>query len=65
VRKHDKFGKVLGAIILVVGVVYLTYKIPFWIDSFWRTFFCYLAALLLVLAGITLIAEYLDSNKEV
>jgi hypothetical protein len=43
----------------------LTYKIPFWIDSYWKTVFGYLAALLLVLAGITLIAEHFGSKREV
>jgi len=63
-QRETKFGKLLGAAVLVAGAVYLAYNTPFWIESKWKIFLCYLAALLLVLAGIILVVEYIGSNKE-
>lgn len=63
-QKNDKIGKLFGAVILIIGAVYLTYRAPFWIDSKWKISFCYLAALLLVLAGIILVVEQIGSKRE-
>jgi hypothetical protein len=65
VSGNDKFGKVLGIMILIAGVLYFTYQIPFWIDRHWRTLFCYLVALLPVPTVMTLIAGHPEPKREV